>query len=135
MSATSDFVIDQYNDNASQTESNSNSNQDFPLYALLYLYETGNDRDLYCDYLAGFRALVDWLEPIAIPSKQSIPPRKILKLELSYELQQISFILNTSCEQILNGYQTTATLIQQQTNTTQLPKEIPTIQTWNCAKH
>ena len=62
----------------------------FPLWALLHLYETGSRDDLYCDYFAGFKLLIDWLSPIEVDPQIKGKRCKLPKLEYNYEIQEIA---------------------------------------------
>ena len=62
----------------------------FPLKSLLILYTKANRQDVYCDYFAGFKALVDCLAPIDIPN---IPLTSVFMPLYSYEQQEIAKIV------------------------------------------
>lgn len=61
--------------------------EDFPLHCLLLLYSAAHSRDVYCDYMAGFKLLAQWLGPIAVPD---LPVVEIPKLCGNWEVQQIA---------------------------------------------
>jgi len=78
----------------------------FPLHALLTLYIKNEsfvdtcgeaqfryENSLYTNYFAGFKALVRWIGPIEIPTKQYPSVHNLL---ISYEVQEIAKILHCS---------------------------------------
>lgn len=73
-----------------------------PLSVLFYLYETGNSTILYCNYMEGFRLLVDWLGPIDKPC--NAPVCKVPKLHGSYEMQQFATILDIPYNTLYREY-------------------------------
>lgn len=67
------------------------------LRSILLLYMRSNHADLYSDYYRGFKHLVAWLQPIALPLKE-IPYAK-LPLQLSnWEVSELAKILNCNEE-------------------------------------
>jgi len=96
----------------------------FPIEFLLIIYERGSSKDLYCNYFEGFKLLVQWLGPIQL-TPHSEPLNKLYR---SYEIQELSIILNTTQENLNHGYQTCLTILQLASNFTFMPKEIPIIQ-------
>jgi hypothetical protein len=74
----------------------------FPLWALLYLYELAPYKEVYCNYMEGFKLLVRWLAPIEIPPLHECSNR-MNRLHGSYDTQAIAAILN--------GYQTTLSVL------------------------
>ena len=98
----------------------------FPLSHLLYMNEIANHA-MYCDYMEGFKLMVEWLDPIASPAPDS--KEWFGQLHSNYEASQICSILGINYGQLFNGYKTTATLIQQQAHAAFLSKKIPTVQT------
>ena len=67
----------------------------FPLKELLILYFNARSADVYCDYFAGFKLLIAWLGPIAIPVRAELP--EIPRCFHSYEVQEIAKLLG--CDQ------------------------------------
>lgn len=73
-----------------------------PLSVLFYIYETGHPKDLYVDYMEGFRLVVQWLAPHKKPCNPH--PGKIPRLHGSYEMQQIAAILDIPYHTIYQEY-------------------------------
>lgn len=69
----------------------------FPLWALLTIYVKA-EHECYVDYMAGFKALVNWLGPIS-----DEPCNNLVKIDIlsNYETQQMADILNYFEEEIL----------------------------------
>jgi hypothetical protein len=69
----------------------------FPLWALLTIYCKA-EHECYIDYMAGFKALVSWLGPIA-----KEPCNDLVKIDIlsTYTTQQMADILNYFEEEIL----------------------------------
>ena len=72
----------------------------FPLWALLYLYETAPFESVYCNYMEGFKALVQWLSPIESNCEKNAEKIRIPRFALSYELQEISKILHIPIQEV-----------------------------------
>lgn len=75
-----------------QLTSTSQSPTEFPLWALLTLYERSNKVDTYCDNFAGFRALVVGLAPIERPQRSTL--KEIPWYRMNYTVQRMAMILN-----------------------------------------
>lgn len=71
----------------------STSTGEFPLWAVLTLYARSNKKDTYCDYFAGFTALVRELEPIAKPKHYDPAYYTIPWHAQNYALQRMAVIL------------------------------------------
>ena len=99
-------------------------NKPFPLHSLLIMYDTC-PRELYINWMEGFKILVQWLQPIQID--QAPPNTKIPRLFRTYEIQEIAKILNTTQDNIYHAYRHSLALIelQQQTSTALMPAQIP----------
>lgn len=65
----------------------------FPLWALLVIYEKANDT-CYINYMEGFKALVNWLSPIAYPNHRDSNYYESSNILRSYESRELSNILN-----------------------------------------
>lgn len=69
----------------------------FPLALLLQLYCLADKHDVYADYMAGFKALVKGLGPIAIPPGP-YPP--LIPSLYNYQQQEIAVILRCRPEAV-----------------------------------
>lgn len=68
-------------------------NKPFPLHALLALYYRAHPKDVYIEHMHGFRLLVDWLSPIALPINPV--PLYYYRVTGTWEHQNIAQILAT----------------------------------------
>lgn len=76
----------------------------FPLWAILILYERSKRSQVYNNYFAGFKSLLTWFNPIDYTALSLYKSRPLTKLEVSYELQELAVILNTSQSQLFDYY-------------------------------
>ena len=65
----------------------------FPLWALLVIYEKAN-HECYINYMEGFKALVNWLSPIAYPNHRGSGYYATSNILRSYESRELARILN-----------------------------------------
>jgi len=72
----------------------------FPLWALLTIYSKA-ERECYIDYMAGFKALVDYLGPVVVTRKES---PKDYSLLYNYPMQQMSIELGIPQDTIIDSY-------------------------------
>lgn len=81
----------------------SEANSKFPLWAILLLYEKANNLDMYGTVFDNFRLLVTWLNPDC-EILNSYAPKKLTKLENSYQLEELAAILNIEPSSLFTYY-------------------------------
>lgn len=76
----------------------------FPLWAILIIRERCNNIDLYCSRFTHIERLVQWLDPVDLSALNLYKIRPLTMLEDSYQLRELSSILNTSPSQLFDYY-------------------------------
>lgn len=76
----------------------------FPLWAILIIRERCNNTDLYCSRFLQIELLVQWLKPVDTSALNLYKPRSLTMIEDSYQLRELSAILNTTPSQLFDYY-------------------------------
>lgn len=76
----------------------------FPLWAILIIRERCNNTELYCSRFTHIDRLITWLNPVDISALNLYKPRPLTMIEDSYQLRELSAILNTTPSQLFDYY-------------------------------
>ena len=76
----------------------------FPLWAILIIRERCNNIELYCSAFKPIENLIEWLNPIDTCALNLYKPRPLTMIEDSYQLRELSAILNTTPSQLYDYY-------------------------------
>lgn len=68
----------------------------FPLRYFLHLYVRADRADVYCNYFAGTKLLLEWLAPIDTSEIDSYSKAPLPDMLMSYEIDRLSMLLGVS---------------------------------------
>jgi hypothetical protein len=83
----------------------------FPFYALLLLYDRAYSKDLYINYMEGFKLLVDFLSPIEVPPMEECKNTMVPKLYHNYDAHEIERVVGCNSKQLFKAYEETVKIL------------------------